>query len=214
MTNQDEKELENASNSEEEEELEETGSSDDEDSSDEENVEPDEGEEHQKSRDEFADELERERERLGKKIDKERERRIKAENENLSQEQIQELVRREVSQVESKLTQDRVEQLIEQRTDSPEKKELAMLKYKYSIVHSDNLLEDVENAVALANRKKMRGKISEINQSVKSKENRDKPSGAGSPKKPQTQQKFSQEVIDAAKFAGVSPEEFVKKEQH
>lgn len=214
---EDVKNLEEASNSSEEseekleEESEDTGSFDDDASSDEEVVEPSEDEEYRKLREEWAEELRKERERLGKKIDKERQKRIEAQKKALTSEEVQKLIEEKTVDLERRLMRDRVISLIEQKTSSPEEKELALFKYDHYIIPTGNIEEDVENAIALVNWKRLKSEINEVRTSVNSKESRSQDSGAGAPAKPKKQQKFSQEVIDSARFAGVSPEEFVKK---
>jgi hypothetical protein len=216
MTTKDEKDLENASPSEESPSTQDnTGSSDDEESSDEEAVEPSEDEESQnapKSEEEFIDDLEKERKRLGEKIDKERKKRIDAEK---SRDDVLSEVDRKIQESEKRVLRTQVIALAESMSGSQAERDLIILHYDNDIVPSGDIREDLEKARAIANRKRVSGELSELSKSVASKQNRGGSSGAGAPKEVKRQPKYSQEVIDAAQFAGVTPEEFVKKqEQH
>lgn len=207
----DEKQQENASTLE---ELENTGSSDDEDSLDEETVEPSEEEEHQdtKKPEEFADDLKKEQERLGKKIDKERGKRIEAEK---GKDEILEEVDRKLQESEKRILKTQIAALADSMAGSIEERDLILHYYDNNIVPSGNIREDLENARALANRKRVKGELSELRKLADSQQNRETISGAGAPKESKRQQTYSQEIIEAAKFAGVTPEEFVnKQEQH
>ena len=204
--------MENASNS--EEELENTGSSDNEDSSDEDIVEPSEEEEYQdtKSQEEFSDDLKKEQERLGKKIDKERGKRIESEK---GKDEILAEVDRKLQESEKRILKTQTASLADSMASSIEERDLILLHYENNIVPSGNIREDLENARALANRKRVKGELSELKKSVSSQQNRETPSEAGAPRESKKQQTYSKEVIAAAEFAGVTPKEFVdKQEQH
>lgn len=162
----------------------------------------------------YEAELEKERKRLGKKIDKEREKRINAEkNKGLSVEEAEALVDERVAKVEKRLLRGQAEVIATNLAESDAERELILLKYDNSIILTGNLEEDMANAHALANRKSVAGTVSELKAKVKS--NKMKTLGgsdAGKPAITKSTKKFTQEVIDAAEFAGVSPEEFVKQE--
>lgn len=218
--NKDEKELENASTSEDEEleneELD-TGSPDD-DSDSEELVGSEEEEENQdeprKSKEDFAKDLERAKKRLGGKLDKERGRRVKAERqiEDVLN-KVDELVDNKIRESEKRILRGQIEAMADKMASSDEERELILFHFDNDIVPSGNLAEDLDKAHALANRKRVSGQISELKKASSSKQNRIPNSGPGAPKKVNKQQQYSQEIIDAAKFAGVSPEEFVKKQE-
>lgn len=161
----------------------------------------------------FTAELEKERERLGKKIDKEREKRLEAErNKGLSREEVEKIVEEKTSQSEKRIFRSRAEIMAERLAKSSAERDLILFHYDNSIIPSGNLEEDIDNAYTLANKKKIQGQISELKQAAMSKKNvivGD--SGAGKPAEIKKVPKYSQDIIDGAKFAGVSPEEFAKK---
>jgi hypothetical protein len=162
----------------------------------------------------YEAELIKERERLGKKIDKERDKRIAAErSKGLTLEQAEKLIDERIAVMEKRTTRSRAELAADRLSKSPAERDLILHHYDNSIIPTGNIEDDIENAYALANKKKFQGTISELKQSVKSKENRLGGSGAGAPLRQKQPVKISQEIIDAAKFAGVSPEEFVKQTQ-
>lgn len=196
----------------EEEESEGTGT--DESESEETDVEPDESEDDPGGDDDvdFEAELKKERERLGKKIDKEREKRIAAQkSKGLSQEDVERMVDERATQIERKFIRGKAEDIAERLSGGDiSLKELIILKYDKSIIHSGSLEEDMENAFALATRKASSAKISELRAAAKSKQNRAISSGAGAPPQKSKTEKYSQDDIDGASFAGVSVEDFVK----
>lgn len=161
----------------------------------------------------FDTELEKERKRLGEKIDKERKKRIEAEKGSMPREEVEKLIDERVGQVRKDLVQERAELLAERLAKTPAEKELILLHYKNRIIPSGNLEEDMRMAQTLANRKTTEAKISELESTIKSKKTLSKGgSDAGQPVEQKPKQKYSQEVIDAAKFASVTPEEFVKQQ--
>lgn len=161
----------------------------------------------------FDTELEKERKRLGLKIDKEREKRIAAEKNSLSREEAEKLIDEKVGQVRKDLVQERAELIAERLAKTPAQKELILLHYRNRIIPSGNLEEDMRMALALANRNTTDAKISELESTLKSKKTTSKGgSDAGQPVEQKPKQKYSQDIIDAAKFAGVTPEEFVKQQ--
>lgn len=161
----------------------------------------------------YKTELEKERERLGLKIDKERQKRIEAQKGSMPREEVEKLINEKVGQVEKQMFRERATIIAERLAKSPAEKELIMLHYDHSILPTGNLEEDMDMAYTLANRKKTQGTISELQNSLKSKKTISSGgSDAGAPpieQKPK--QKYSQEILDGAKFVGVTPEEFVKK---
>lgn len=160
----------------------------------------------------FDSKLEKERERLGLKIDSERKKRIEAQKNSMSREDAEKLVDERVGRLEKTMFRERAELIADRLAKSPAEKELIMLKYDHSIVPTGNIQEDIENAHALANRKQTQGRISELESSLKSKKTTSTGgSDAGQPVEQKPKQRYSQEVIDGAKFAGVTPEEFAKK---
>lgn len=160
-------------------------------------------------------ELAKERERLGRKIDKERQRRLEAErNKGLSREEVEEIVKETSAQIEKRLMRARAEELAEKLAKSPAEKERILLHYDNSIIPTGNLEEDIGRAYAIVSYKRIPGQLSEIRKAQESKRNiRSGDSGAGAPAEVKKPAKYSKEVLDAAKFAGVSPEEFVKKQK-
>lgn len=180
----------------------------------EEDVEPTDPEENSLDEGEvdFEAELEKERARLGKKVDKERERRIAAERaKGLTPEQVQKMVDDRVAVAEKRVLRSRAEELADRLAKTDAERELILHHFDHSIVPSGNLEDDIENAYALANRRKFKTTISELRAAARSKGTRVGSSGAGAPatqvKKPM---KYTQEDIDGARFAGVSVEEFAK----
>lgn len=160
----------------------------------------------------FNEKLEKERERLGLKIDAERKKRIEAQKGSIPREEVEKLIDEKVGQIQKTMFRERAELIAERLAKSPAEKELIMLHYDNSIVPTGNLQEDIENAHAIANRKQTQGRISELESSLKSKKTVLSGSDAGQPTELKPKQRYSQEVIEAAKFAGVTPEEFVKKQ--
>ncbi len=161
----------------------------------------------------YESRLEAERQRLGEKIDKEREKRVKDRKSFMPREEAEKLINEKVGEVQKQMLHERAEIIAERLAKNPAHKELIMLHYDHSIIPSGNLQEDMEMALALADRKATKSKISELEQTLKSKKTT-LPGGsdAGQPIEQKPKQKFSQEVLDAAKFANVTPEEFVKKQ--
>lgn len=156
-------------------------------------------------------ELEKVQDRLGKKVDKEREKRIAAERaKGLTAEEVEKLVDKRVSGVVKGFQRSSVEDTANKLARTPEEKELILYHYDHSIVPTGNISEDIENAYALANKNKVRKQLSELNQSLKSKKARQGGSDAGAEIKPKPTFEITQEVRDAAKFAGVSPEKFLE----
>ena len=186
-------------------------------STDAETVESEEGDEGSGAGGEidFETELDKERKRLGGKIDKERQKRIDAEKQKgIGRKEIEKIVDERVSQTEKRLMRNRAEFEAEKLAGSSAEKDLILFHYDNSIVLTGNIEEDIEKSYALANRKKFQGQISELKKTVQSKKNiQAGGSGAGAPVEIKKQPKYSQEVIEAAQFAGVTPEEFVKKQQ-
>ena len=162
----------------------------------------------------FTAELEKERTRLGQKIDRERERRIAAEkNKGLSREEIEKIVDEKTAITEKRLLRERALIIAERLSTSPAERDLILFHYDNSIISSGNIEEDIEKAHAIANRKKVKGEISELKKANQSNKNiRVGSSGAGAPIESKKVPKYSQDVIDGAKFAGVTPEEFVKRQ--
>lgn len=160
----------------------------------------------------YESELEKERHRLGLKIDKERQKRIEAQKGSMPREEVQKLIDEKVGQVQKQMFTERANILAERLAKTPAEKELILLHYNHSIISTGNLEEDMDMAFTLANRSKINGTISELKKIAQSKKTT--PSGgsdAGQPVEQKPQRKYSKDVLDGAKFAGVSPEEFVKK---
>ena len=161
----------------------------------------------------FETELEKERTRLGEKIDKERDKRIKAERNSIPREEVEKLIDEKVGQVRKDLVQERAELIAEKLAKTPAEKELILLHYRNRIIPTGNLEEDMQMAQALANRKTKDAKISELESSLKSKKTTSKGgSDGGAPVEQKPKPQYSREVLDGAKFAEVTPEEFVKKQ--
>src|SRR3990167_5522398 len=193
---------------------EEAGNENLESESEESDVEPEDNDEdsNEIEEEDFQTKLEKERKRLGKKIDTEREKRINAEKGSISREEAEKLISEKVGEVQKTMFRERAELIAERLAKSPAERELIMLHYDNSIIPTGNLQEDVENAHAIANRKKTQSTISELQNSLKSKKTISSGgSGAGQPIEQKPKQRYSQDVLDAAKFAGVTPEEFVKQ---
>ena len=162
----------------------------------------------------YEGELERERNRLGLKIDKERQKRIEAQKSSMPREEVEKLINEKVGEVQKQVLHERAELIAERLAKSPAEKELILLHYDHSIVPTGNLQEDMENAYAIANRKKTQSTISELQSSLKSKKTIfGGGADGGQPIEQKPNLKFSQEILEAAKFAGVTPEEFVKKQR-
>jgi len=169
--------------------------------------------EKNRSQIDYEAELEKERERLGKKIDKERERRIAAEKaKGLSYEDAEKLIDERVALAERRLARGRAEQLAGELAGSQAEKDLILLHYDNSIIPSGNLEADMEKAFALANIKKIQGTVSELKRTAIHKKTLSGGSGAGAPIEQKPKPKYSQDIIDGAKFAGVSPEVFANKQ--
>lgn len=162
----------------------------------------------------FGAELEKERQRLGKKIDKERDKRLEAErNKGLTREEVEKITEERISQVEKRIFRSRAELMAEKLAKSSAERDLILHHYDNSIISTGNIEEDIDNAYTLANKKKIAGQISELKKAAISKKNiivGD--SGGGTPIEQKPVKKYSQDIIDGAKFAGVTPEDFVKKQ--
>lgn len=159
----------------------------------------------------YEAELEKERERLGGKIDKERQKRIDLQKNSVPLEQVEKMVDEKVSEVRRELSRERAITIAERMAKSPAERDLILLHYEHSIVPTGNLEEDMANASAIANRKKTENTISELKDSLKSKKTvLAGGSDGGAPIRHETPKKYPQDVIDGAKFAGVTPEEFAK----
>ena len=162
----------------------------------------------------YEAEFERERTRLGKKIDKEREKRLVAERfKGLSSEDAEKLIDERVMLIERRLVRGQAEQIASQMAGSDAEKNLILHHYDNSIIPSGNIEEDMDKAYALANLKRVKGTISELKKAAQSKRNLSAGSGAGAPIEQKPKKKYSQDILDGAKFADVSPEEFVKKQK-
>lgn len=163
----------------------------------------------------FEAELEKERQRLGGKIDKERQKRVEAEkNKGLSREEVEKMIEEKTSQSEKRILRSRAELLAEKLSKSSAERDLILHHYDNSIISSGNIEEDIDNAFVLANKKRIQGQMSELKQAAMSKKNVIVGnSGAGAPNEFKKAPKYSQDIIDGAKFAGVSPEDFVKKQK-
>ena len=114
--------------------------------------------------------------------------------------------------MEKRVLSSRAELLAERLAKSSAERELILFHYNNSIISTGNIEEDIDNAFTLANKKKIQGQISELKKAAISKKNiivGD--SNSGSPINNEPVKKYSQDIIDGAKFAGVSVEEFVKK---
>lgn len=177
-------------------------------------VEIDETEENSnKDNIDFEAELEKERQRLGKKIDKERDKRLEAErNKGITREEAEKIADERVSQMEKKVFRNRAELLAERLAKSSAERDLILHYYDNSIISTGNIEEDIDNAYTLANKKKVQGQISELKKAAQSKKTiivGD--SGGGTPIEQKPKKKYSQDIIDGAKFAGKTPEEFAKE---
>ena len=161
----------------------------------------------------FDAELEKERQRLGKKIDKERDKRLEAErNKGITREEVEKIVEEKNSQIEKRIFRSRAELAAEKLAKSPAERDLILHHYDNSIIFTGNIEEDIDNAYVLANKKKIQGQMSELKKAAMSKKNIViGGSEGGAPIEQKPIKKYSQDIIDGAKFAGVSLEEFAKK---
>lgn len=177
-----------------------------------ENVELDSEEDSPEEDFDFKTELEKERERLGRKIAAERSKRNAEKNaKGATLEQVQKMVDDRVSIAEKRVLRSRAEELADRLAKTDAERELILHHFDHSIVPSGSLEDDIENAYALANRRKFKQTISELKAAARSKQNRIGSSGAGAPAAPAKKlPKYTQEDVDGAKFAGVTIEEFVK----
>lgn len=210
---EDEKKTEEASDSENEEAEEEAEA--DESESEEDEVETEESEEDSKAEGEvdFDAELKKEQERLGKKIDKERNDKNELKKKFIPREEAEKLVNEKVAESERRILRDRAEELAGQLAGSEAEKKLILFHYDNSIVHTGNIKTDMENAHLFANRNRVKGTISELRKAAEHKKTLGGGSDAGAPaEQPKPKKKYSQDILDGAKFAGVSPEEFAKKQ--
>jgi hypothetical protein len=216
---QDEKEVEEQSSgneqaSDSEETGEEAGTDSSASESDDGTVETEESEEGAGNQIDFEVELQKERERLGKKIDKERERRIAAERnqKGIDPDAVREIVRNEISGIETRVFRNQAVAIAGRLAKSTAERDLILHHYDNSIVRTDDIEDDMAKAQALANRKRMQGTVSELQTALRSKQTRLSGADAGTPPvKPKKKPVYSQEIIDAAKFANQPVEEFVKK---
>lgn len=219
MEIKDEKDLEDtssedASASEESEEAEEEAEAEDSDSeADEDEVETDESGEDSETDGsiDFEDRLKKEKDRLGKKVDKERGKRIEERKKFIPREEAEKLVDEKVAQAERRMMRGQAEQLAGQRAKSQSEKDLILFHYDNTIVPSGNIETDIENAHAIANKKQVKGTISELKKTIEHKKTLGGGSDAGALIEQKPPKKYSKDIIEGAKFAGVSPEEFAKK---
>lgn len=191
---------------------EEVGADAEEESTDEESVESTDEEESSGTEEDYEARLDEERKRLGGKIDKEREKRIAAERkQGITREEAEKIADEKLGGFRKEMSRERALAIAERMAKGPAERDLIMFHYDNSIIPSANIEEDVEKAHAIANRKKTKATISELERSVAHKKTTSKGgSDGGQPIEQKPKQKYSQEVLDGAKFAGVSPEEFVK----
>ncbi len=161
----------------------------------------------------FEAELEKERQRLGNKIDKERQKRIDAEkNKGLSREEVEKIIEEKTSQSEKRILRSRAELIAERLSGSTAERDLILHHYDNSIIPSGNIEEDIEKAFALANRKKVSSQMSELKKAAQSKKNIIiGNSDGGQPIEQKPIQRYSKEIIEGAKFAGMTPKEFAEK---
>lgn len=184
---------------------------------DDEGVEPDDLDDDSADEVDHEAELERERVRLGGKVDKERGKRIAAEKaKGLSREEVTEIVRSENAHTEKRLQRSHAEELADRIARSDAERDHILHHYDHSIIPSGSLEEDIENAHALANKKRHSSQLSELRAAARSKGTRVSSSTAGAPAKDKKPVRYTQDVIDGAKFASkpghpVTKEEFAKK---
>ena len=129
----------------------------------------------------------------------------------LTREEAEKLVDERTASLEKRLLKSRAEGLASDLAKTPEEKELILHHYENSIVPSGSIEEDIENAYALANRKKLRGTLSELKRAAFSKKTRQADSGPGAPPQEKKELKISKEARDIAEFSGKSPEEAQKE---
>lgn len=161
----------------------------------------------------LAEEKRKIEERLGNKVDKERQKRIEAQKNTMSREEVDRLINEKVGEVQKTMFKERAEVIAERMSKSAAEKDLTLLFYETRIIPTGNIQEDMESAHALATRRTTQNTISELQTSLKSKKTVSSGgSDAGAPVERKAQPKYSQDVIEGAKFAGVTPEEFIKKQ--
>jgi hypothetical protein len=159
----------------------------------------------------YEEELRRVKEKLGSKVDKERQKRIEAEKNAISLEDVERIVEERVGIVRNDLMKDQIEALASRMAKSDSEKELALHYFNNRITRTGNFREDLEDAFALANKKKYSSQISELQKTISSKKTISGASEAGAPAKSNKPVRYSQDVIQGSKMAGVSPEEFAKE---
>lgn len=159
----------------------------------------------------FESELKKVEQRLGGKIDKERAKKNELKKNMLTREEVEKITEDKIAQVEKRIFRSRAELLAERLAKSSAEKDLILFHYDNSIISTGNIEEDIDNAFVLANKKKIQGQISELKKAAMSKKNINSGgSEGGASIKNEKQQKYSQDIIDGAKFAGKTPEEFAK----
>ncbi len=196
-----EQELEESANGTEQEEVSEDNvdSEETEDSSDTEGVD-------------YESEVEKLKQKFGKKLDKTRDKIRQLKENTVPKEEVDKIVDEKLVAIRKEIQEERAQAIAERMSKSPDEAELILLNFKHRIVPSGNLQEDMEAAYALANSKKFEGKMSELKTALKSKKSIPSGgSGAGAPVEQKPKVKYSQEIVDAAKFAGKTPEEFAKE---
>jgi hypothetical protein len=155
------------------------------------------------------DRLRKQKEKLGKKVDKERERRIAAEKQQgIPREEVERIADERAERI---LKRNQAENLAGRLAKSSAERDLILHHYENSIVPTGDLEEDIASAHALANKKRVKGQQSEFRRSEQSKRKiQNGGADGGQPLRTDKPKRFSQEIIEGAKFAGVTPEQFAK----
>lgn len=143
----------------------------------------------------YKAELEKATKRLeyaDKAVETERARRLKAEaelgerndeNQVVDEERIRAIAAEEATR---KLGKSEALALIAGRSRTPEERELILFHYDHSIIPTGNVVEDVDSAWALANKKRLQSDIEEARRSVASEASKGSGSGSGQPTRAET----------------------------
>lgn len=139
---------------------------------------------------------------------------LRAENKEefagMTSDEIRQIVREENVALEKKLSNQTVRNLAYSKASSPEEAELMIWHYGNSIVPSGDLMEDIDNARVLANKKRLTQNIEELKKSVSSKENRGASLGASQKLGETEKVTLTPEEERFAKRYGLTAEEVIK----
>ncbi len=142
--------------------------------------------------------LKKENKELKKDPDKEKPRLDEEDINQRIEESIAERIKQEMEGFKVASTRSQAEIVVGQLTSNKDEQDLILHHYENSIRITGNLKNDLENAQALANKRKLTAQNAELKRAMSSKENISKPAGAGA--KPNPPAKAPELNADTVKF--------------